>query len=34
MVPTKRRVYGPEPDGNPVPEPLVVSMDLSEVHFT
>lgn len=33
MVPTKRRVYVPGPDNKPLPEPLIVSIDLSEVKF-
>jgi hypothetical protein len=34
MVPTKRRVFGRQPDGKAVPTPLVVSIDLSEVEFS
>jgi hypothetical protein len=33
MVPTRRRVYVPGPDNKPMPEPLVVSIDLSNVWF-
>ncbi|WP_026354544.1 hypothetical protein [Massilia niastensis] len=33
MVPTRRRVYIPGPDNNPLPEPLLVSIDISEVRF-
>ena len=33
MVPTKRRVFGRQPDGKAVPTPLVVLIDLSEVEF-
>lgn len=33
MVGTKRRVYVPGPDNKPMPEPLVVSIDLSGVWF-
>jgi hypothetical protein len=34
MVPTKRRVFGRQPDGKAAPDPLVVSIDLSEVEFS
>jgi hypothetical protein len=34
MVPTKRRVFGRQPDGKAVPTLLVVSIDLSEVEFS
>lgn len=34
MVPTKRRVFGRQPDGKAVPEPIIVSIDLSEVAFS
>jgi len=34
MVPTKRRVLGRLPDGTTTPDPLIVSIDLSEVEFT
>jgi len=34
LVPTKRRVLGRTPDGTPVPDPLIVTIDLSEVEFT
>jgi hypothetical protein len=34
MVPTKRRVYAPGPDNRPLPDPLVVSVDLSDVQFS
>lgn len=33
MVPTQRRVFGRQPDGKAAPNPLVVSIDLSEVEF-
>ncbi|MEV4602814.1 hypothetical protein AB0K15_36140 [Amycolatopsis sp. NPDC049253] len=33
VVPTKRRVYPAGEDGKPVPEPLLVSIDLSEIKF-
>jgi hypothetical protein len=33
MVPTKRRVLVPGPDNKPLPEPIVVSIDLSDVNF-
>lgn len=34
LVPTKRRVLGRGPDGTPAPDPLIVTIDLSEVEFT
>ncbi|HEV2863698.1 MAG TPA: hypothetical protein VGX48_22075 [Pyrinomonadaceae bacterium] len=34
LVPVRRRVLGRAPDGTPVPEPLIVSVDLSEVEFS
>jgi hypothetical protein len=34
LVPTRRRVFGRRPDGTPAPEPLIVTIDLSEVEFT
>jgi hypothetical protein len=34
QVPTRRRVYGRGADGAAAPEPLVVSIDMSEVEFT
>jgi hypothetical protein len=34
MVPTKRRVYARSPDGKALTEPLLVSIDLSEIKFT
>ena len=34
VVPTKRRVFGRQPDGKAAPDPLVVSIDLSEVEFS
>jgi len=34
LVPTKRRVLGRRPDGTPVPDPLLVTIDLNEVEFT
>jgi hypothetical protein len=33
MVPTKRRVYGLGEDGNVIPEPVLVSIDLTDVKF-
>jgi hypothetical protein len=33
MVPTRRRVYIRGPDNKPLPEPLLVSIDISDVHF-
>jgi hypothetical protein len=33
LVPTRRRVFGRQDDGTPAPEPLIVSIDLSEVKF-
>lgn len=33
QVPMTRRVFGRGPDGVPVPEPLVVTIDLSDVEF-
>jgi hypothetical protein len=33
IVPTKHRIFGRQPDGKAVAEPLVVSIDLSEVEF-
>lgn len=34
LVPTRRRVLGRAPDGTSVPEPLIVTIDLSEVEFS
>ena len=34
MVPTKHTMFGRQPDGSPVPTPLLVSIDISEVEFT
>ena len=34
MVPTSRRVLGRRPDGTSTPDPLIVTIDLSEVEFT
>lgn len=34
VVPTKRRVFVRQPDGKAAPNPLVVSIDLSEVEFS
>lgn len=34
LVPTKRRVLGRRADGTPIPDPLIVSIDLSEVEFS
>jgi hypothetical protein len=33
LVPTRRRVFGRRPDGRPAPEPLIVSIDLSDIEF-
>ncbi|AKU93821.1 hypothetical protein AKJ09_00485 [Labilithrix luteola] len=33
MVPMRRRVYMPGPDNKPMPEPVIVSIDLSDVRF-
>jgi hypothetical protein len=33
-VPTEHRVFGRQPDGRPVPTPLVVSIDISDVEFS
>jgi hypothetical protein len=33
-VPTRRRVLGRLPDGTPAPDPLIVTIDLTEVEFT
>lgn len=32
-VPTRRKVFGRQPDGRPVAEPVVVSIELSEIEF-
>jgi hypothetical protein len=34
LVPTKRRVLARREDGTPIPEPLIVSIDLSELEFS
>jgi hypothetical protein len=34
IVPTKHTVFGRQSDGSPVPTPLVVSIDLSEIEFS
>ena len=34
LVPTKRRVLRRKEDGTSIPEPLIVSIDLSEVEFS
>ena len=34
LVPTRRRVFGRRPDGTPVPDPLIITIGLSEVEFT
>lgn len=34
LVPTRRRVFTRREDGTPAPEPLIVSIDLSEVEFS
>ena len=33
IVPTKHMIFPRQPDGTPAPEPLVVSIDISEVAF-
>ncbi|MEA2197777.1 MAG: hypothetical protein QOJ25_1828 [Solirubrobacteraceae bacterium] len=33
-IPTKHRIFPRGPDGHPLPEPLIVAIDLSEVSFT
>ena len=33
MVPTRRRVYVRNPDGSPVPEPVSVAIDITNVAF-
>jgi hypothetical protein len=33
LVPTRRRVLGRKPDGTPASDPLIVTIDLSEVEF-
>jgi hypothetical protein len=33
LVPTRRRVLGRRPDGTAAPDPLIVTIDLSEVEF-
>ena len=34
LVPTRRRVLARTPDGTPVPDPLIVTIDLTEMEFT
>ena len=34
LVPTTRRVYGRMPDGTAVPEPSIVTIDVTNVEFT
>jgi hypothetical protein len=34
LVPTKRRVLGRRADGTSIPDPLIVSIDLSEIEFS
>ena len=34
MVPTRRRVYPVDPDGNVKDEPLVVAIDLDSIKFS
>jgi hypothetical protein len=34
LVPTKRRVFGRRPDGTSIPDPVIVSIDLSDVQFS
>jgi hypothetical protein len=33
LVPTRHRIFGRQPDGKAVPNPVVVSIDVSEVEF-
>jgi hypothetical protein len=33
-VPTRHAIFGRQPDGRPVPTPLVVSIDISDVEFS
>jgi hypothetical protein len=33
-LPTKHRIFPRAPDGQSLPEPLIVSIDLSEISFT
>ncbi|MBP2444535.1 hypothetical protein [Rhizobium leguminosarum] len=33
MVPTKMRIFPRPPDNTPLPEPLIVSVDLSDIRF-
>jgi hypothetical protein len=34
MIPARHRIYPRSPDGQALGEPLVVSIDLSEIAFT
>ncbi|NKJ36829.1 hypothetical protein [Rhizobium sp. SG570] len=34
MFPTERRIFPRQPDGKSMPEPLVVSIDLSDIHLS
>lgn len=34
VLPSKMRIYPRKPDNTPLPEPLIVSVDLSEFHFS
>ncbi len=34
VVPTRHAIFGRQPDGSPVPAPVVVSIDVSEVEFS
>jgi hypothetical protein len=34
MLPTRHRIFPRQPDGQALPEPLLVSIDLSEISFT
>ena len=34
LVPTKRRMLGLREDGTSIPDPLIVSLDLSEIEFS
>ena len=31
VFPTKRRIFFPQPDGRPAPEPLIISIDLDRI---
>jgi hypothetical protein len=34
IVPTRHAIFPRQPDGRPAPEPLAVSIDISEIEFT